>query len=174
MTTSTLAAEPGRRVIFSGFASSPTPRPGVITGIDGSVLLIRLDGARYSLRIDPELLPPTKHLHLLNEVGPVPALPMGCFLPTASLLKSEVYEDVPVFELEDDVLVALADSQAAAVRAVTAYMKDHDYVLDDIAERLEARWVVFEWQPEDAEYEWLMNDAAEGDELAVRAYYLPF
>lgn len=173
MTTATPTAEPGRRLTFSGYGSNPTPRPGVITGIDGDALLFRLDGMRSTLRITSNRLPASKSLHLLNEIGPVPALPMGRFAPTAENLKAETYEGVPVVELEDGDLAILSKDRELAGRALAAYAEDHDWVLDGLgAGALKSRWVAFEWEPEDSDYDWLMGDVEQGADQAVHVYYL--
>jgi hypothetical protein len=171
----------GRRIEFAYYSSrhSPEPtvwHPGIITelnpGLNGTVLAhLRLDGTRRSalhIPVDSE------GLRYLDEVTTVPALPMGRFAPTAAELKAETYEGVPVFELEDGDLVILTDDRDRAGRVLAAYAKAHAWVIDGLGpDRLKAQWVVFEWAPEDAEYDWHMNDADQGDEHAVHTYYLP-
>ncbi|MEU5360216.1 hypothetical protein ACFY9R_29100 [Streptomyces albidoflavus] len=171
-----ITAEPGRRVIFIGYGSDPTPRPGIITALDtDGIPLIRLDGHRCNLRINPNRLPPNKHLHLLNHTGPVPALPMGRFQPTAHNLKADEYDGIPVIELDGDQVIAITDDINQALHAITHYGNDHDWAHINItADRLRSEWVAFEWQPEDAEYEWLTIDASPGDDKAVHTYRLPY
>ncbi|MEU7378351.1 hypothetical protein [Streptomyces albidoflavus] len=155
-------AEPGRRVIIKGRNA-----PGVITGTDEGVLLVRMDGTRCS---QPVL---RDGLQLLDEIGPVPALPKGCFLPTAELLKAEVFEGVAVVELDGGDLLALDGDPARAAAAMRAHERDYDRPLYGLVpERTQARWVVFVWQPEDAEYEWVVEDAEPGAEMAVQVRYL--
>lgn len=177
MTTATLTAEPGRRITFTGFASTPTPRPGVITAIDGDALLIRLDGHRFNLRITPDLLPPTKHLHLLDEIGPVPALPMGRFTPVpddcAGIWEHDGTPYVTVGEEGENVLVITGDRNTA-IAVMTGHFTDMDIDLKYVDfDSMQGLWAVFEWQPEDADSPWLWSEAKQGDDLAVHAYYLP-
>lgn len=172
--TETLIAEPGRRVVFTGYGGTTIPYPGVITGIaDSGALLIRLDGSRSSLHITPERLPATKSLRLLDEVGPVPELPMGRFRPTVADMSGE-YAGVPVAELEEGDIVLLTADADAAHAALAAYATAMDMDLEFMAvDRLAARWVVFEWQPEGAECSWLMDIATEGGDMVLPVYYLP-
>jgi len=179
MTTAMFTAEPGRRVTFTGFASTPTPRPGVITATDGDALLIRLDGHRFNLRITPATLPPTKHLHLLDEIGPVPVLPMGRFTPVpddyAGIWEHDGVVYVTTGEEGENVLVITLDRDTA-VAVMTAHFTDigYDVDRDDVNfDLLEPLWAVFEWQPEDADSPWLWSEAKQGDDLAVHVYYLP-
>lgn len=171
-----ITAEPGRRVIFIGYGSDPTPRPGIITALDtDGIPLIRLDGQRCNIRINPNRLPPNKHLHLLNHTGPVPALPMGRFTPTAHNLKANEYDGIPVIELDGDQVVAITDDINRAIHAITHYGNDHDWAHINItADRLRPEWVAFEWQPEGSECEWLTLDAEPGDDKAVHTYRLPY
>lgn len=178
MTTPTLTTEPGRRIIFSGFASDPTPRPGVITGItDAGALLVRLDGMRSSLHIVPDLLPDTKHLHLLNEIGPVPDLPMGPFTPVADD-KNAIYEHGGVLyaaigEDGEDLIVVTEDLDVAK-KVARVYAEDADLYLDDAAlEGFRGEWSQLVWEPEDAECPWVWAPANKDDEHAVHVFYLP-
>lgn len=177
-TTPTLSAEPGRRIIFSGFASDPTPRPGVITGIaDTGALLIRLDGMRYSLHIVPERLPDTKCLHLLNEIGPVPELPMGPFIPTADD-RNGIYEHHGVLyaaigEDGEDLIVVTEDLDVAK-KIARHHAESTDLDLDDEAlEDFRGEWSQFVWEPEGALCPWVWTPASEGAEHAVHVFSLP-
>ena len=171
----------GRRIEFAYYSNlhsdEPTVwHPGIITalnpGLNGTVLAhLRLDGRRRSAL---HITTGYEGLRYLDEVVDVPPLPMGRFTPTAETLKAEVHEGVPVVELEEGDLFALTADRDIAVRAMTGYAKAHDWYVDDLtSDRLKAQWSVFEWAPLDAEYDWHMNDAAEGDDMAVHAYYLP-
>ncbi|MFZ3592271.1 hypothetical protein [Streptomyces sp. BH104] len=177
MTTQPLTAVPGRRIIFSGFASDPTPRPGVITGLDGDALLIRLDGTRYNLHIVPALLPDTKHLHLLNEIGPVPDLPMGPFTPTAHV-RNSIYEldgvlYAAVGEDSED-LIVVTDDLDVAKKVARVHAENTDLDLDDtVLNGFRGEWSQFVWEPENAECPWIWTPASKDAEHAVHVYYLP-
>ncbi|WP_306317283.1 MULTISPECIES: hypothetical protein [unclassified Streptomyces] len=177
MTTQTLTAGPGRRIVFSGFASDPTPRPGVITGVDGDALLIRLDGTRYNLRIVPDRLPATKHLHLLNEIGPVPDLPMGPFAPTADV-RNAIYElDGVLYATvgeDGESLIVVTDDLDVAKTVARHHAKATDLVLDDaVLEGFEAEWSQFVWTPEGSLCPWVLMPASKDDEYAVHVHCLP-
>jgi hypothetical protein len=173
----------GRRIEFAYYSNlhsdEPTVwHPGIITALEPgypgvTLACIRIDGRRNSnlkIRLDRECA----GLRYLNQVVDVPPLPMGRFTPTAVALKAETHEGVPVFELEEGDLFTLTADRDVAMRAITSYAKAHGwYVADLTSDRLKSQWSVFEWEPEGADYDWLMNDAAEGDEHAIRTYYLP-
>jgi len=167
-------AVPGRRVLFTGYCGTTTEYPGVITGItDDGALRVRLDGKRSNLHIDPTTMPPSKELVLLDEVGPVPDLPMGRFHPTADDFLGE-WEGVLVTDFPDGDIVLLSGDQDAAQKALAAYAADMGMDPEFMHfEDLAARWAVFAWQPEDAECPWLMDFAEPGDDMALRIHYLP-
>ncbi|MBV7255124.1 hypothetical protein KQH21_31085 [Streptomyces sp. IpFD-1.1] len=161
--TAPLTTEPGRRVIIKGRKA-----PGVITGTDEGVLLVRVDGTRCSQPF------PRSGLQLLEEIGPVPALPKGPFLPTAELLKAEIYEGVAVVELDGGDLLALDGDPVRAAAAMRAHERDYDRPLYGlVAGKMQARRVVFVWEPEGAECEWVVEDAEVGTEQAVQVRYVP-
>jgi hypothetical protein len=183
MTTATTAhpkAETGRRVTYAYYNARPAEHPGVITGTrttaDGRVVaLVRLDGTRSSIHI------PADHdgLTYLDEVGPVPELPMGRFQPGLEHPGMDyAYDGVIVLEFEEDDMAAITTDRAKAEAAVATYLReqwgveDEELITDHLAE-LKPQWVVFEWQPEEAECAWLMNCAAEGDDQALQVHYLP-
>lgn len=179
--TSTLAEKSvvGRRVKFTYYNnlqsdSETVWHHGIITAIDPGltdVMLasIRLDGERWSrLRI------PTDHegLRYLDQVVPVPDLPMGRFTPTADDFDG-AWEGVPVFQCEFEDIVILTDDQTRAAVALHAFCKD--MLIDrEYLSAMQSRWAVFEWEPEGAHYPWTVNwDAAEDDDQALHIYYLP-
>jgi hypothetical protein len=177
MTTS-LTAEPGRRVIFTGYASSPTPYPGVITGIDETgAYLIRLDGERSNLWIHPDVLPDTKSLQLLDEIGPVPELPMGPFAPIADI-RNAIYEKGGVLyavigEDSEDLIVVTEDLDVAKGVA-RQHAEDAGLALDEVAlEKFSPEWSQFVWEPEGALCPWVWTPASKDDEYAVHVYRLP-
>lgn len=185
--SSTLAekAVTGRRVRYTYHRSLNDDRAdlfalGVITGtmtaINGTLLArVRLDGHRSNMHI------PVDHEELtyLDEVGPVPDLPMGRFHPSATGLGFDFqHEGVLVCGFEDGDAVAVTTDQAKAEAAVATYLREVEGIDDEHTIReslgwMTSRWVVFEWEPEDAECAWLMNPAEEGDDQAVHVYYLP-
>jgi hypothetical protein len=178
--TSTLAekAVVGRRVMFTYYRDLKRPDlpeyPGIITDLvpnQGASLKIRLDGKRSTLHAPPDY----QGLRYLDEViTPVPALPMGRFHPTADDFGGD-WEGVPVCQLGDDDIVILTADRDAARAALAAFCKDMYLDLEFLPlDRLEARWAVFEWEPEDAEYPWTVRwDAAQAHDQAIRIYYLP-
>ncbi|MFD9070557.1 hypothetical protein [Streptomyces lasiicapitis] len=169
--TTTFTAEPGRRILFTGYGGTDIAHPGVITGIaDDGALLVRLDGQRSNLKICPERLPASKRLTLLEEAGPVPPLPMGRFVPTAADF-SGAWEGVPVCEFEDGDIVVLTGDPGRADSALAVYCRDMDMDREYLP-AMEPRWVVFEWQPEGAECPWFMTFADAGDDMAVRIHYV--
>jgi hypothetical protein len=135
---------------------------------------LRLDGTRNSLYVPPNY----QGLRYLDEIGPVPELPMGRFIPEASdsngfymqagSLLAAIGED-------GEELVIVTDDLAKAQAAATAWAKETGLDLDYLGlEDLDPRWVVFEWEPEDAECPWTVSwEASEGDDQAVHIYYLP-
>ncbi len=170
----------GRRVTYTYNHGGQTQRAGVITdtmtAVNGTQLVkVRLDGARSNLHI------PADHDNLtyLDEVGDVPELPMGRFRPTTGSLGFDFqYNDVPVCGFEDGDVVAIAPSRASANAAVATYLRevegiDDEHTIHESLGWMKPRWVVFEWEPEDAECVWRMNPASEGDDQAVHVYYLP-
>ncbi|MFF2411795.1 hypothetical protein [Streptomyces sp. NPDC058092] len=164
----------GRRVEFAYYRDQDTYLPGIITAIteDPASLRIRLDGARSNLAVRPDY----EGLRYLDEIAPVPALPMGRFHPAAGHFDDNTYAGVAVCQFEDEDIILATANPAAARAALAAYFKaqnmnpDHNRHDPD---RLELAWVVFEWQPEDAECPWLMDFAQEGDDMAIQIHYLP-
>jgi hypothetical protein len=118
-------------------------------------------------------------LTYLNEVGPVPELPMGRFRPdSASLGFDFQYDGVAVCGFEDGDAVAVTDDRARAEAAIATWMRESEGIDDEHTIReslawMKPQWVVFEWEPEDSECVWLMNTVSEGDDQAVHVYYLP-
>ncbi|MFI6653232.1 hypothetical protein ACIBI8_37285 [Streptomyces sp. NPDC050529] len=161
----------GRRVEFAHYRDQDTYLPGIITAIteDPASLRIRLDGHRSSLACRPEY----DGIRYLDEVGPVPDLPMGRFTPTAADFDGE-YAGIPVVQFEEGNTVLLTTDNDKAREALAAFAEDMQIAPDyaDPAD-LVTRWVVFEWQPEDAECPWLMNFANPDADHALRIHYLP-
>ena len=153
--------------------------PGIITGTEpglngGLLARVRLDGTRSPLVV------PVGYdgLRYLNEIVPVPELPMGRFLPAADD-KNGFYAKAgvilaPIGE-DGEELVVVTDDPAKARAAVTAYAKETGLDLDYLDfDALKPLWAVFEWEPEDSESLWTVRmDAAEGNDMAVRIHYLP-
>lgn len=172
-------AETGRRVTYE-FYNARKPQPGVITGTKTTdngdlIALVRLDGQRSSMHIPVDL----EGLHLLDEIGPVPELPMGRFQPgTQHPGMDYVYDGVLIVQFDDGDMAAITADRDKAEAAVATYLReesgidDETTIRDELAE-LKPQWVVFEWEPEDAECAWLMNLAHEGDDQAIRVHYLP-
>jgi hypothetical protein len=179
--TSTLdKAVRGRRVTYAYYNARNGAQPGIITGTktatNGVLLaLVRLDGTRSSIHIPAD----HKDLTYLDKIEPVPDLPMGRFHPSTTVLGFDfAYEGVAVCEFEDGDAVAVTDDRAKAEAAIATYLREAAGVDDegDVRQQLgdlKPEWVVFEWQPEGSECVWLMNEATEGDDLAVHVYYLP-
>jgi hypothetical protein len=181
-TTIDARAVPGRRVLFTRYSDLDKPNaaePGIITGLvptQGSSVKIRLDGQRSPLHVRPDY----QGLHYLDEIGDVPALPMGRFTPTVDELEGE-WEGVPVCSVsEDGDVIALTDDHQQAVRAISVYRREmagclYNPDFDGVdASEVRAFWAVFEWQPEDSEMPWTVRwDATEGDDQAIRIHYLP-
>lgn len=172
----------GRRITFTYYrhlADGPA-HPGIITGtetaVNGALLArVRLDGTRSTLT------PPVDYegLTYLDEVVPVPELPMGRFTPEASdangFWEKEGVLLAAIGEDGED-LVIITGLREEAIAAARAYLDDQawvdlDYVdFDDIR----THWAVFEWEPEDAECPWIVHwDAQESDDQAIRIHYLP-
>jgi len=176
-------AEVGRRIEFTFYRElgrdDATAHPGVITALvpnQGASVKIRLDGHRSSLHVPPNY----EGLTYLDEIGPVPELPMGAFTPTADDFGGSFHHGVPVCQFEDGAALALTADIEAAVAALNAYVRDMVGALyiPDIdtvtADRLQACWAVFEWEPEDSEPAWTVRwDAAEDEDHAIRIHYLP-
>jgi hypothetical protein len=81
--------------------------------------------------------------------------------------------NVPVFQCESEDIVILTGDQHQADAALGAFCKD--MLIDrEFLPAMQARWAVFEWEPEDSEYPWTVSwDASEGDDQAIRIHYLP-
>jgi hypothetical protein len=170
----------GRRIELTYYRDLPDgpQRPGIITRVDcadtGGAVWIRLDGTRYTIHARHDY----EGLKYLDEVVPVPDLPMGRFTPVAddengfweyaSVLLATIGEDG-----ED--LVLITDDLDRARAAATTYAREIGIDPDFMHfEGLHPYWAVFEWQPEDAESPWTIRwDAAEDDDKAVRIYHLP-
>ena len=161
----------GRRIIHD-HAARKQKLPGIITCLndgEGGGFFVRLDGERHSLFVPPKF---AWRVTFLDEVTAVPALPMGRFHPTAQHFGGD-WEGVPVCSLESEAIVILTDDQHRAAAALHAFCRDmwieHEYLPP-----VQARWAVFEWEPEDSEIPWTVRwDASENDEHAVHIYYLP-
>lgn len=179
MPTAYSKAEIGRRVAYTRYRDLPNgpERPGIITGIDpdepGARLLVRLDGTRCNLNVRPNY----EGLRYLDEVVPVPDLPMGPFAPAADDLNG-FYEKAGVLLAtigeDGEDLVIVTDDPEKAREAAAAYDAEIGVDLDfvDYA-AIRPKWAVFEWQPEDSESPWTVRWAAEGDDQAVHIHYLP-
>ncbi|MER5277747.1 hypothetical protein ABT025_18590 [Streptomyces sp. NPDC002809] len=161
----------GRRVEFAYYRDQDTYLPGIITAIteDPASLRVRLDGARSNLACRPEY----DGIRYLDEVVPVPDLPMGRFTPTAADFDGK-YASIPVVQFEEGDIVLLTTDNIKAREALAEFAEDMQIAPDyaDPAD-LVTRSVVFEWQPEDAECPWLMDFAAPDADHAVRIHYLP-
>jgi hypothetical protein len=174
-------AVPGRRVLFTRYSDLDKPdaaKPGTITGLvptQGSSVKIRLDGQRSTLHVPPDY----QGLTYLDEIGNVPALPMGRFTPTVDELEGE-WEGVPICSIgEDGDVIALTNDHKQAVHAISVYRRDmagclYNPDFDAVAAAaVRAFWAVFEWQPEDSEMPWIVRWPADGEDHAVRIHYLP-
>ncbi|WP_330328243.1 hypothetical protein [Streptomyces pseudovenezuelae] len=183
--TADVRAVPGRRISFVYLRDMELPDapayPGVITGTepghDTLLALIRLDGSRSTLRIPVGY----EGLTYGDEIGDVPALPMGRFTPTLDQLEG-AWEGVPICSLgEDGDVIALTDDHQQAVAAMAVYRRDMAGCLynpdsDGVdADAVRAFWAVFEWEPEDSEMPWTVQwgDEFEGQDQAIRIHYLP-
>lgn len=178
--TLTEKAVVGRRITLTRYSDlqlpDPPARPGVITGVaeDMASAWIRLDGTRYTQATRTDY----PGLAYLDEVVPVPALPMGRFTPERSdengfweyggVLLATLGED------GEDLVILTGDrdkARAAAASYGAVIGLDLDYVDYD---GLQPYWAVFTWEPENAESPWTVNwGVVEGDEKAVRIHYLP-
>ncbi|MGW1468487.1 hypothetical protein ACWCPT_29595 [Streptomyces sp. NPDC002308] len=95
------------------------------------------------------------------------------FVPTGADMHGE-HAGVPICEFEDGDLVLVTADREAAIKALEAYCVYVGMEFDDLdLDALEACWRTFEWQPEGAEYRWVMSTAAEGDDMALLVHYLP-
>lgn len=181
-----LAVE-GRRVTFTYHRDRNLPDgyawPGIITGTEPGLsgkpqALIRLDGRRSTLSIPVDY----EGITYLDEVVPVPDLPMGRFQPVADD-RNGFYEKAGVLVAaigeDGEDLVIVTDDQTAARAAAYAFSDQMGLGLESVDcvdfEVMRPCWAVFEWEPEDAECPWTVNwdGVREGDEKAVRIYYLP-
>ncbi|MGX1254123.1 hypothetical protein RKD48_006634 [Streptomyces ambofaciens] len=173
----------GRRIEFAVHRSliddtATLWAPGIITGtetgLNGSALArVRLDGQRSTRTVPADYA----GLRYLDEIAPVPELPMGRFLPTVN--EAAFYEKAsvviaPIGEDGEELVILTAD-RAKARAAALAHARDIDLDVDYLdLNALKAAWAVFEWEPEDGECLWTVRlDAAEGDDMAVRVHYLP-
>ncbi|WP_097866547.1 hypothetical protein [Streptomyces sp. rh34] len=161
----------GRRVEFAYYRDQTTFLPGIITAItdDPASLRVRLDGKRNNVACRPDY----DGIRYLDQVVPVPALPMGAFTPTVDDFDGATYAGVPVCQLDDEDIVILTADQDAARGALVAYCKAQDIDPEYAEDPLEAAWARFEWQPEDAESDWQVRFDAEGFDGAVQIHYLP-
>lgn len=164
----------GRRVELALLRDKDNYLPGIITNVpaDQAALWVRLDGKRYNLPVRAD----HPYLRYLDEVVPVPALPMGAFTPSEADMVG-VWEDVPLATIGEDgeALILLTDDRDKAIQSATAYDREVGIDIGYVDyERMAAHWAVFTWEPEDAEFPWTVRwDAAEGDDQAVRIHYLP-
>lgn len=174
--TSTLEdlAVVGRRVELALLRDKDNYLPGIITNVPGdqAALWVRLDGKRYNLPVRAD----HQYLRYLDDVQPVPALPMGAFTPSEADMVG-VWEGVPLATIGEDgeALILLTDDRDKAVAAATAYDREVGVDIHYVDyERIKPYWAVFTWEPEDAEFPWTVRwDAAEGDDQAIRIHYLP-
>ncbi|MBE4761808.1 hypothetical protein [Streptomyces caniscabiei] len=182
--TLTEKAVVGRRIEFTYHRGLTDNRAdlqaqGIITaaepGYNGALLArVRLDGHRSNLHVPADY----EGLTYLDEVVPVPELPMGPFTPVADDTNG-FYEKAGVLVAavgeDGEVLIVLTDDPAKARAAASEYAEwfglDPDYVDQ---KDLSPRWAVFEWEPEDSESPWTVRwDVTETDDHAVRIYHLP-
>lgn len=169
----TLPAEVGRRIVFVGYGGTTIEHPGIITAVTGPLVHVRLDGHRSNLEISAD----SPKLRYLDEVTPVPELPTGRFHPTSKDL-GFAYGSVLVCEFEDGDVIALTTDAQKAVEAINRHDRemagaayyDPDFAVT--ARDVELRWAYFEWQPEDAECQWLMHWATADDDMAIQLHYL--
>ncbi|MFJ4925346.1 hypothetical protein [Streptomyces sp. NPDC088736] len=167
-------AETGRRVTYE-FYNARKPHPGVITFATQGTVWVRLDGQRSSMQMPIN----QKGLTYLDEIGPVPELPMGRFQPNLQHPGIDwQYDGVIVVRFEEGDLAALTGDRAKAEAAVATFLREQDGIedesdLSDELAELKPQWAVFEWEPEDAECAWLMNYATENDDQALQVHYLP-
>jgi len=186
MTTTLTAhplANPGRRIQFTFYRElgrdDATPHPGVITALvpnQGASVKLRLDGHRSNLHVPPDY----QGLTYLDEIGPVPELPMGRFQPTPNDLEGWDWQGIQVFSIgEDGEVLALTGDLAKAVEAINAYRKDmagclYNPAFDTVTtDDLVHRWAYFDWQPEDAESPWFVHWTHEGDDQATELHHFP-
>ncbi|MEU7338653.1 hypothetical protein [Streptomyces sp. NPDC007074] len=164
----------GRRVELALLRDKDNYLPGIITNVttDQAALWVRLDGKRCNLPVRAD----HEYLRYLDEVVDVPDLPMGPFTPGEADMAG-VWAGVPLAAIGEDgeALVLLTDDRDKAVQAATAYDReigvDIHYVDYD---QMAARWAVFTWEPEDAEFAWTIRwDVQESDDHAIRVHYLP-
>jgi hypothetical protein len=184
--TSTLTekAVAGRRVEYAYHQSLTDDRatlyaPGIITGTEpgynGALLAkVRLDGQRSNLLVPVDY----DGLRYLDQVVPVPDLPMGRFTPVADDMNG-FYERAGVLVAaigeDGEALIILTGDRDKAFAAASAYGEEIGYDPDYVAlEHLESCWAVFEWQPEDSEYPWAVRwPAPESEDQAIHIHYLP-
>lgn len=176
--TLTEKAVAGRRIELTYYRdlqlTNPPIHPGVITIVtDGaSTVWVRLDGKRYNVAARSDY----QGLRYLDEVGPVPELPVGRFQPTPADMLG-VWHDVPLATIGEDGedLILLTTDRDKATTAAIAYARETDIDPDYVDyDALKPCWAVFEWAPEDAEFAWSVRwDAAQGDDQAVHIFYLP-
>lgn len=167
-------AEIGRRVTFSHI-NDPKQIEGVVTFVADPTVWVRLDGQRSNLQLRADY----EGLRYLDEVAPVPALPMGRFQPGTQHPGFDYeYDGVLIVEFEEGDLAALTGDRAKAEAAVATYLREYHGIedetdlRDELAE-LKPQWVAFEWEPEDAECAWLMNTAEQGGDQVLQVHYLP-
>lgn len=179
--TTTEKAVIGRRIELAYYrdlkndSGNATYHPGIITGADTDGVWIRLDGSRCNLRARADY----EGLRYLDQVVPVPKLPMGVFTPAPDL--DGFYEKAGVLLAtigeDGEDLVIVTDDRAKAWTASCEYFREVHIGIDpdyQDADDLQPQWAVFEWEPEDAEVPWTVRwDATEGDDQAIRIYYLP-
>lgn len=167
----------GRRILFNHASRGPD-QPAIITRLKakeegfGAGFFIRLDGERSQTWVPEKFV---WRVTYLDEVVPVPALPMGRFQPTVNEVDGE-WEGVLVCTVtEDGDILLLTTDRKAAVRAATACFTEYGIDLDYVNfDSMVPRCAVFTWQPENAETEWTVRwDAREGDDQAVHVYHLP-
>ncbi|MFI8792633.1 hypothetical protein [Streptomyces sp. NPDC055105] len=180
ITVEDLAVE-GRRIELTYYRDLNDPaqpaHPGIITGVnaDKASLWIRLDGTRCNLAARTDF----EGLRYLDEVVPVPALPMGRFTPERSDTNGFYEKDgvlLAAIGKDREDLIVIAEGREKAIAVARAYLDDQAWVDLDYVDfdNIRAHWAVFEWEPEGAESPWTVRwDAAEGDDQAVRIHYLP-
>ncbi|MEU1599578.1 hypothetical protein ABZ468_43950 [Streptomyces sp. NPDC005708] len=162
-------AQEGRRITFASHKEPKTVYPGVITRVDGSTLDVRLDGQRSNLRVHADYA----GIQYLNEIGPVPELPMGPFHPTAADFANVQYDGVLLAECADGDLIALTPDPVQAVAAMNAHLRQKGLDAELATDDVQRRWAVFKWQPPESECPWTVDWADADAAMAVPLHYLP-
>jgi hypothetical protein len=147
---------------------------GTVTAGNGRLLAkVRLDGDRSSLTLPADY----DGLRYLDEVVPVPVLPMGRFTPVEDEMNGFFHVQgvlVTTVGEDGDEWVFITDDRDKAKAAALAYAEETDVDVDFVDfGALEPKWAAFEWEPEESESPWVVHwDAQESDDHAVHVFYL--